>query len=95
MFRQLLFGLPIGLLIGAGIVTSIATDTWYERAEMVANTKMNPNVIIIAVIAIAIFTGIFYKKFKWEQNEQLYKELMAKASKSTNKTEQPEVNNPT
>lgn len=81
LFRQLLFGLPLGLLIGGGIIISVVTDKWYERADMVANTQMNPNVLIIAVLAIAIFTGLFYKKFKWDQNEQLYKELMAKKDK--------------
>lgn len=81
LFRQLVFGLPLGLLIGGGIIISVVTDKWYERADMVANTKMNPNVLIIAVLAIAVFTGLFYKKFKWDQNEQLYKELLVKKNK--------------
>ena len=80
-FRQLLFGLPLGLLIGAGIFLTVVTDTWYERADMVANTQMNPNVLIVAILSIAVFTGLFYKKFKWDQNEQMYKELLAKKKK--------------
>lgn len=80
-FRQLLFGLPLGLLIGAGIFVSVVTDAWYERADMVANSQMNPNVLIIAILSIAVFTGLFYKKFKWDQNEQMYKELLAKKRK--------------
>ncbi len=78
LFRQLLLGLPIGLLVGVGIFTSLVTGNWYERAEMVANTQLNPNVLIVAILSIAIFIAIFYKKFKWDQNEQLYKELLAK-----------------
>ncbi len=81
LFRQLLFGLPLGMLIGGGIIISVVTDKWYERADMVANTKLNPNVLIIAVIAIAVFTGLFYKKFRWDQNEQLYRELLVKKKK--------------
>ena len=82
LFRQLLFGLPLGLLISGGIVLSVVTDKWYERADMVANAQLNPNVLIIAIVAIAVFTGLFYKKFKWDQNEQLYKELLAKKKKN-------------
>lgn len=81
--RQLLFGLPLGLLIGIGIIISVITGKWYERAEMVANTQLNPNVLIVAIIAIAVFTGFFYKKFKWDQNEQLYKELLLKKEKQS------------
>ncbi len=81
-FRQLLFGLPIGLLLGTGIFLSVVTDTWYERADMVANTELNPNVLIVAILAIAVFTGLFYKKFRWDQNEQLYKELLLKKEKT-------------
>ena len=87
LFRQLLFGLPIGLLIGVAIFTSVVTGRWYERADMVANTELNPTVLMVAVLAIAVFIAIFYKKFKWDQNEQLYKELLAK------KTKQEQQNN--
>ena len=81
LFRQLVFGLPLGLLIGVGIFISVVTGRWYERAQMVANTQLNPNVLIVAILLIAVFTGFFYKKFKWEQNEQLYKELKSKKEK--------------
>lgn len=81
LFRQLLFGLPIGLLLGVGIFASVVTGKWYERADMVANTELNPNVLIVAILAIAVFTGLFYKKFKWDQNEQSYKELLSKKEK--------------
>lgn len=82
LFRQLLIGLPLGLLMGIGIVASVVTGGWYTRAIMVANTEMNPNVLIVAVLAIIVFIAIFYKKFKWEQNEQQYKELLHKQHKA-------------
>ncbi len=81
LFRQLLFGLPIGLLLGVGISASLVTGKWYKQADMIANTQLNPNVLIVAILAIAVFTGLFYKKFKWDQNEQSYKELLYKKEK--------------
>jgi cation transporter-like permease len=81
LFRQLLVGLPAGVLLAIGIVASVVTDRWYERADMVANSKMNPNVLIVALLAIVVFIAIFYKKFQWDQREQLYKELMVKKEK--------------
>lgn len=75
--RQLFVGLPIGLLISAGIIFSLDLG-WYERANMVANSQMNPFILLIAIIGIAVFTAIFYKKFKWDQNEQQYLELLSK-----------------
>ncbi len=75
--RQLFIGLPIGLLFGGGILLSLGTG-WYERVNMVANSQFNPNVLTIAIVAIAVFIGIFYKKYKWDMYEQQYRELMAK-----------------
>ena len=37
--------------------------------------------ISITVIGIAVFYSIFRMKFKWEHNEQLYKELKFKERK--------------
>ncbi len=39
-------------------------------------------VILIAVLGIAVFFALFRMKFKWEENEQLYKELKFKESKT-------------
>lgn len=80
--RQLLAGLPWGLLIGAGIVTALFTGGWYVRATMEANSESNPFVIIIAVVGIAVFVGVFYKRHRWEMNEQHYDELLQKKNKS-------------
>ena len=81
LFRQLLIGLPAGMLLAIGIVASLVTARWYERADMIANTELNPNVLIIAILAIIVFVAIFYKKYQWEQKEQWYKELMSKKEK--------------
>ena len=71
------FGLPLGILMGIGIVLSLITG-WYTRAVMEANSQLNPIVLIIALLSIAVFTSIFYKKHRWEMNEQYYKELLHK-----------------
>lgn len=78
--RQLFVGLPVGLLFGGGILLSLGSG-WYQRANMVANSQFNPNVLTIAVAAIAVFIAIFYKKYKWDMYEQQYRELMAKKHK--------------
>ena len=81
IFRQLLLGLPAGLLIAAGILLSLDLD-WHKRANMVANSRLNPVVLLIAILGIAVFTAIFYKKYQWDMHEQRYKELMYKKKKS-------------
>ena len=45
---------------------------------MVARAQSSPVVLFIAIAGIVTFTGFFYKKFKWEMNEQAYKELKIK-----------------
>jgi hypothetical protein len=41
-------------------------------------TDFNPGVLLLALILIVVFIAIFSRKFKWEQNEQRYIELLAK-----------------
>jgi hypothetical protein len=80
--NQLLIGLPIGFLFAIPIFLSVFSGHfWYERAEMVANTKMNPVILIIAVVAIAVFVAVFYKRHQWDMREQQYQELKAKEKK--------------
>jgi membrane protein implicated in regulation of membrane protease activity len=81
IFRQLLIGLPVGMLLAIGIIASLVTAQWYQQADMVANSKLNPKVLLIAILAIIVFIAIFYKKFQWDQKEQLYKELLSKKEK--------------
>jgi type VI protein secretion system component VasK len=90
LFRQLLIGLPAGLLLAIGIVASLVTGRWYQLADMEANTQLNPNVLIIAILAIVVFVAIFYKKFQWDQKEQLYQELLSKQKKEKEKSNEIE-----
>lgn len=79
-FSLLSPGLPIGLLIGLGIVLNLMTG-WYTRATMVANSQSTPGVLIFSIILIVVFYGVFYKKHKREMNEQRFLELTKKKEK--------------
>ncbi len=87
--RQIFFGLPFGLLLGIGVLVVLESG-WYERANMVANSQSSPWLLVIAIVAIAVFTGVFYKKYKWEMNEQRYLELLVK---KRNETTGPDATN--
>jgi hypothetical protein len=45
---------------------------------MIAQSQSSPVILFIAIAGIVAFTGFFYKKFRWEMNEQAYKELKLK-----------------
>ncbi|WP_207493833.1 hypothetical protein [Aridibaculum aurantiacum] len=90
LFKQLSFGLPIGLLMGVGIILNFATG-WYTRANMVANSQSTPIVLLVAVIIIALFCSVFYKRHKWDLNEQRYNELTHKQNKFTKAMQQHEA----
>jgi uncharacterized membrane protein len=82
ILKQWLVGLPIGILFGLPIVINFFSG-WYKRAVMDRNTQIsnrdfNPLVLIIAVLLIISFMAIFAKQYRWEMNEQKYKELKAK-----------------
>jgi hypothetical protein len=76
-FRQLVIGLPIGLLFGVSILAIFSTG-WYERAHMTAYSSSSPYVFLIAIFIIIGFIAIFTKKHKWDINEQRYIELQQK-----------------
>ena len=82
LFKQLLVGLPLGILFGVPIFINFFSG-WYKRAEMIRNTRMitrdfNPIVLMFAVLLIIFFVAIFSKRHKWEMNEQKYQELKLK-----------------
>jgi hypothetical protein len=77
--KQLLVGLPIGLLFAVPVLIILFTGRfWYQRAEMQANASSSPVVLIIAIVCIAVFVAVFYKRHQWEQREQHYLELKAR-----------------
>ena len=81
LFKQLSLGLPLGILIGIGILLNFVSG-WYTRATMVANSQSTPLVLIAAVVLIAVFCSVFYKRHQWEMNDQRYRELVIKKQKT-------------
>ena len=77
--RQLLIGIPIGLIFAVPILIILFSGKfWYKRADAVANTQLNPLVLIIAIIIITAFVAVFYKRHQWDMREQQYQELKEK-----------------
>ncbi|HXB30859.1 MAG TPA: hypothetical protein VNW49_13620 [Puia sp.] len=77
-FRQFLLGIPLALLFVIPIAVNFFSG-WYKRAKMISNTSdFNPGVLLLALVLIAVFIAIFSRKFKWDQYEQRYIELLAK-----------------
>ena len=77
--KQLLMGLPIGLLFAVPVLILLFSGKfWYTRANMEANSQSSPVILMIAVICIAVFVAVFYKRHQWEQREQHYLELKAR-----------------
>jgi hypothetical protein len=76
IFFQFLAGLPIGLLFSLPIIFILYTGRWWhKRADMVANTQLNPLVLTIAVFLIAVFVAVLYKRHQWDMKEQQYLEI--------------------
>jgi len=78
---KLLRGLPMAIMFGLPILLFILAvylyfPEWYYK---ISNTTSGSFVaIIIAVLIGIIFFSYFRMHFKWEMNEQLYKELLYK-----------------
>ncbi len=79
-FGQFVKGLSTGLIICIGIILTI-TIGWYERANMEANSNLNPILLIIIIIIIAVFMAFIYRNYHWEMKEQQYLELLDKKKK--------------
>jgi hypothetical protein len=83
-FRQFLLGIPLALLFVIPISLNFFSG-WYKRAKMVSNSSdFNPGVILLALLLIIGFIAVFSRKFKWDQFEQRYIELLAKKEKQDN-----------
>ena len=81
LLNQLLVGLPIGIIFGLPILINLFLG-WYKRAGMVANTQLNPVILITAIMLIIVFVAIFSRRHKWEMKEQYYQELKARQKAS-------------
>ncbi len=83
-FRQFLLGIPLALLFVIPISLNFFSG-WYKRAKMMSNgSDFNPGILFLALLLILVFIAVFSRKFKWEQFEQRYIELLAKKEKQDN-----------
>jgi len=87
LLTQLLFGIPVGMLFSLPVlVILISAKLWYKRADMEANSSLSPVVLISAVVIIAGFVAVFYKRHQWDMKEQQYLEFKAR-QENRDKTE--------
>lgn len=83
---KLLNGLPMAVLFSVPILFFIAAiyfffPDWYTKVSNRLSGSLLT--IVIAIIGCTIFFAYFRMHYKWEMNEQLYKELKSKENKST------------
>lgn len=84
LLYQVLTGLPVGLLFALPIIFLLFTGRyWFKRADMVANSELNPVLLVSAVFLIATFVAVLYKRHQWEMKEQQYKELKIKEKRKS------------
>src|SRR6266446_7861081 len=76
VLHKLVLGLPLGLVFALPILLSVLFHNWYKNMVYISGSQIT--VILIAVLGIAVFFALMRMKFKWENNEQLYKELKFK-----------------
>lgn len=77
--RQLSYGAPWGLVFALPVLVAVLFHDWYKNMIPISETEII--VIIITVLGIAVFYSVFRMKFKWDNNEQIYKELKFKQNK--------------
>jgi hypothetical protein len=79
IWRRFLYGSPWGLIFALPILLAVIFHDWYKNMVQISPSLIT--LIIIGVIAIAVFFTLFSMQFKWDRNEQIYKELKFKEQK--------------
>ena len=79
--RKFLGGLPMALLFSLPIILFIAVikiffPDWYMKISGIATGMLLP--VVLAIFGVVVFFAYFRMQYKWENNEQLYKELRSK-----------------
>lgn len=78
-FRQFMYGSPWGLIFALPILLAVIFHDWYKNMVYISPTLIT--LIIITVLGIAVFFTLFSMRFKWDRNEQIYKELKFRQKK--------------
>lgn len=71
--KKLLRGSPMGLIFALPILLVVLFPEWYKRMIPISRSMLI--MIMICVIAIAVFYAYFRQQVRWEQRDQFYKEL--------------------
>ena len=77
--RQILLSAPLGLVFALPILVLVIFHGWYKNMIYISDSQVI--IIIITVLGIAVFFAAMRGRFRWENNEQLYKELKSKEMK--------------
>ncbi len=88
IFRQFLVGIPVGLAFVVPILINIISG-WDNKVDRLYDDPNNSTgspygdksllmVLMVAMLLIIGFTAIFYRRYKWDQYEQRYRELLAR-----------------
>lgn len=79
---QLAAGLPLGVVLVAGIFIAYFSG-WYKRAAMMIRlSATGVLVVLIGLLAIVVFIVVFSARHKREMNEQRYQEIKNRERKS-------------
>ncbi|MCO6496395.1 MAG: hypothetical protein J5I50_01910 [Chitinophagaceae bacterium] len=81
--KMMMYGAPWGLLFALPIMVVLIFHDWHKRVGNISTGQVI--VVAICVAAIAFFYAYFRQKVKWEEKEQLYKELKIKEKKTEEK----------
>ncbi|MFM2137797.1 MAG: hypothetical protein RJA57_104 [Bacteroidota bacterium] len=79
---QLATGLPLAAVLAGGILV-LYFSGWYTRAAM--QIRINPSgvlVVLAALLGLMIFVVVFSARYRWDMNEQRYRELIAKRDRT-------------
>lgn len=69
----LLFSMPVAIFIG--VVYAFFPD-WYAKISHIGTGSFIA--VVVALFIATLFFAYFRMMFKWEMNEQLYRELIAR-----------------
>jgi sterol desaturase/sphingolipid hydroxylase (fatty acid hydroxylase superfamily) len=93
VFRQFLVGIPVGLAFAIPILVNLLSG-WDIKALQETSGAFKKSQIMVLMVALLLiigFVAIFYQKYRWDQYEQRYRELLAKKAKEPSS---PIVNDP-
>ena len=68
-----------GLIFALPILIAVIFHDWYKNMVYISPSLIT--LIILGVIAIAVFYTLFSMQFKWDRNEQMYEELKFRQKK--------------